>query len=258
MKTLIKTLLVLGLSFTLVGCSSLIPKRVEFFQDKVEAVPEMKASEKETQRRAAQRAEEKSRETLSAALGTQADSSVVRPAAETVLLTDAVAESVGPPLRPASDSQSSEALAQELRSQIAALNKRLDAYREDAEKNLGKKIEGSGLFSVPYFVWLGGFLVLAFFGFILLAVLWSFVKLYALSNPPVQLGVSAVQTSANFLKRALSEVAEGGEAFKESILSEVNDPELQKAIKELFKTNHLNKQSRDTQELIRAMTRKEI
>jgi hypothetical protein len=255
MKLLAKILTVLALTWALCGCSSLIPKRVEFFQDKVEAVPDVKPAEQERQRQAAQRAEEKSRETLVAAVGTHADETVIRPAAETVVLTGAVAESVGPPLRPSS--LDSEALARQIRADIAALNKRIDDFRAETADNVGKKIEGTGLFSVPYVVWLGMFLILAFAGFVVLAVAWSFLKMYALSNPPVQLGLSAVQTGTNFLKRALTEVTEGGEAFKEDILKSVEDEKLQAAIKEIFRKNQLASQSRDTQELIKAMTRKE-
>ncbi len=238
------------------GCS-LIPKPVELFQDKVKTVPEKRQADKEIQRQVAQRAEEKARETYGAALTTFADPTVVLPAAETVLLTDAVSESVGPPVHPASPNKATEDLVRELRTSIAKLEQRLDAFKADNNENAGKKIEGTGLFQIPYFVWLGGFLVLGFIGFIVLAVLWTALKAFAMTNPPVQLGVQAAQLGAGFLKRTLSEVVAGGEKFKEKIVSEVEDPELQEKIKTLFRTEHEKAQSDDAKNLIQIMTRKE-
>jgi hypothetical protein len=238
------------------GCG-LIPKRVELFQDKVRTVPEMKQSDKEIQRQVAQRAEEKARETYDASVATGSDASVVLPAAETVLLTDAVSESVGPPVHPASKNDTSAELIAELRTSIANLTRRMDDFKQDNNENAGKKIEGTGLLQIPYFVWLGGFLVFAFVGFIVLTVLWSFVKMAAVANPPVQLGVSAAQLSANFLKRSLAEVLKGGEEFKSRVVQAVDDPALQARIRELFREEHMKAQSGDVQDLVKQLTRKE-
>lgn len=238
------------------GCG-LIPKKVELFQDKVAKFPEPKASEKEIQRQTAQRAHDRAGETVKAAIATQADAAVIVPAVEAEVLTDAVSDSLGSPLHPASPDKTSEALATELRTAIAKLNSRIDNFKTDNNENAGKKIEGTGLFQVPYFVWLGGALVLAFIGVIVLGVLWTFLKMYAMSNPPVQLGVGAVQMGSNFLKRALSEVTAGGEKFKEELLKKVEDPALQDRVKELFRTEHLKAQSQDTQDLLKLMTQKE-
>jgi len=238
------------------GCG-LIPKKVEFFQDKVHLVPELKQADKEIQRQTAQRAEEKARETYGAAIHTDADPTVVMPAAETVILTDAVSESVGPPVKPASPDKATQDLVNELRTSLAKLNQRMDEFKKDNNENVGKKIEGTGFFQVPYFVYLGGFLVLGFIGFIILSVLWTFVKMMGISNPPVQLGVSAAQLSANFLKRSLSEVIKGGEQFKDNLVGAVEDPELQAKIKELFRIEQERAQSNDTQGLIKSLTKKE-
>lgn len=255
MKTKVASLLLVA-SLLFGGCS-LIPKNVEFFQDKVHLVPEPKQSDKELQRQTAQRAEEKARETYGAAVQTAADPTVVVPAAETVLLTDAVSESVGPPVHPAAPDKATQDLVNELRTSIAKLNQRIDDFKKDNNENAGKKIEGTGFFQIPYFVYLGGFLVLGLIGFVILSVLWSFVKMAGMANPPVQLGVSAAQLSANFLKRSVSEMVKGGEEFKDRLLTEVNDPELQQKIKELFRIEHERAQSEDTQNFIRTLTKKE-
>jgi hypothetical protein len=239
-----------------VGCGTLIPKKVELFQDKVAAVPEPKPREVEVQRQTALRAHEKAREALDAAYDTQASISVVVPVQEVERLTDAVSVSLGPPLKPAPASVSSDALATELRTAVAKLNQRMDEFKLDNNANAGKKIEGTGLFQVPYFVWLGGFLLLAFVGVIVLGVLWTFVKMFAMTNPPTQLGVSAVQLGTGFVKRALSEVAKGGEEFKKRLSKTVTDPVLQEQIKEMFREEHMKAQSRDTQDLLGRMTEK--
>ncbi len=249
--------LILVASLILGGGCGLIPKKVEFFQDKVHLVPELKQADKEIQRQTAQRAEEKARETYGAAIYTDADPAVVAPAAETVILTDAVSESVGPPVKPASADKTTQALVNELRTSIAKLNQRMDDFKKDNNENAGKKIEGTGFFQVPYFVYLGGFLIVGLIGFVILSVLWSFVKMAGMANPPVQMGVTAAQLSANFLKRSLSEVVKGGEQFKDSLMGAVEDPDLQAKIKELFRIEQERAQSHDTQGLIKTLTKKE-
>lgn len=238
------------------GCS-LIPKPVEFFQDKVHKLPVAKQSEKETQRQAALRAKEKAGETYNAAIATVADPKVVAPAAETVLLTDAVAESVGPPVSPASPDKATADLARELRTSIARLNQRIESFREDNDENAGKKIEGTGLFQVPYFVWLGGFLVFGLIIFVVMHVVWSFVKVAGMANPPVQLGVTAATLGANFLKKSVSELAKGGEEFKSKLSTVIDDPDMLAAVKELFTSSHKEAQSSDVQDLVKTITRKE-
>jgi hypothetical protein len=219
-------------------------------------MPVASSAELEKQRRAAAMAEEQAKKTLDAALGVDAPVSVTQPAQATVDLTDALAKSVGPPKNPIRPTDSTHAVANELRSAVAKLTIRMDEFRADNDKNIGKKIEGTGWLQVPYFIWLGGFLVVGFVGFILLGVAWSFVKMYAMSNPPVQLGVNAVQLGSNFLKKAVGEIAKGGERFKQAVEREVEDPALQARIKNLFRVEHERAQSSEVQELVKQITPK--
>lgn len=251
-----KKLLIVLLALTLTGCGTLIPKRVELGQDKVKVVPEAKPAEVEKQRRAAAMAEEQARRTLDAAIGVDAPVCVTEPAKATVDLTDAVAKSVGPPKEPIAPNEDAHKVANDLRSAVAKLNERLLEFKQDNNVNAGKKIEGTGWLQVPYFVWLGGFLIFAFVGVIILGVLWTFLKMYAMSNPPVQLGVNAVQMGANFLKKAVGEVTKGGERFKERLGEVVTDPNLQAKIKEVFRVEHERAQSGDVQELVKQITKK--
>ncbi len=237
------------------GCGTLIPKRVEFFQDKVHTYPEPKAREKEVQREAASRAAKVSLETLVSATAENASTNVTAPAAEAVVLTEALSRSLGPPASPATDS--SVALAARLDAAVAKMNSRLDAFKKDVNENAGKKIEGTGLFSVPYFVWLGIVFVIVFVGLLFLGVLWTVVKMYALSNPPLQFGVNTVKAGTELFKRATAEVLKGGENFKNRVAQELSDPVLVEKVKEMFRIEHERAQSVDTQELVKAVTRKE-
>lgn len=252
-----KALISAGLALLMTGCGTLIPKRVELGQDKVERVPVAKPSELEKQRRAAAMAEEQAQKTLDAAIGVDAPVCVTVPAAAVVDLTDAVSKSVGPPKEPIKPNEDPHKVANDLRSAVAKLNARLDEFKADNDKNAGKSIEGTGWLQVPYFVWLGGFLVFGFIGLIVLGVLWTILKMYAMSNPPVQLGVNAVQMGANFLKKAVGEITKGGEKFKERLEKEVTDPALVAKVKEIFRIEHERAQSSDVQALIQQITPKE-
>lgn len=236
------------------GCGTLFPKRVEFFQDKVKTFPEQKASEKEVQRQAALMAKERAAETLRAAEREQTSTSVTKPAQDTAALTDAVSESLGPPRHPASGEATN--VAAELRVAISKLNARLDDFKKANDENAGKKIENTGWLQVPYFMWIGIVGVVAFVGLIIVGVAWSALKFYALSNPPVQLGVGAVQLGANFLKKAVGEVVAGGERFKAGLQTKIADPKLQAEVLDLFRIEHERAQSSDVQTLVKDLTQK--
>ena len=94
---------ILLMSALLVGCGTLIPKKVEFFQDKVEAFPEAKSREKEVQKETAARAAQASLDTLISAVDERASTNVVNPAKDAVVLSGAVARSLGPPETPSTD-----------------------------------------------------------------------------------------------------------------------------------------------------------
>lgn len=218
MKKLIS--LALGLTL-LVGCSTLIPKRVELGQDKVEKLPVAKSSERETQRQAAQRAALRADETYRAAISEGSTPAVVLPAAETTVLADSVSRSLGPPLSPASPSLPSEALARKLDTAVAKLNSRIDDFRDDNDKNAGKKIEGTGFLQIPYIVWLGGAVVLFIALFVVVGLGWTALKAYSLSNPPVALGLKAVSLGGSLASKAVGQLVKGGEKFKEKLQSEI-------------------------------------
>jgi hypothetical protein len=234
------------------GCASLIPKRVELFQDKVKEFPVAKPREKELQRQAAQRAEETAKETLAAAIAEESSAAVIVPATETAVLTDVVSESLGPPAKPAPESKTSDALAQELRTSIAALNKRIDNFKSDNNENTGKKIEGTGLFQIPYFLWLGGIVALIF---VLHLVLKAFLTIAAAGSPPVAIGMKAANVGGKLLSKGFSQLVKGGEDFKNTIKSEIKDADLQAKILQAFQKSHRTTQDADIQSVIKELTK---
>lgn len=226
-----KRLLASFLLVVLCGCGTLIPKKVELFQDKVKSVPEAKASERELQRQAAFRARQVSLETAillrdeKGPVGEKAS----RGAAEAALLTEAVSESLGPPLKPSKEP--SLEIAARLYRAIARLNERMDEFKRGNDENVGKKIEGTGLIQVPYVLWAGGFVVALFLGYVLLKIA---VGVVSAMNPGVSLGMNAVQFGARGLSKAFSQVVKGGQEFKKALDTKIEDPALRQQIVDLF------------------------
>lgn len=245
--------LILAASFFVSGCTSLIPKRVELFQDKVQTVPEQRASEKETQRQAAKLASLKAAETLGAALAENASPNIIQPAADTAALTVAVSESVGPPLEPTK--LTADAMAVKLETSIAKLNSRMDEFKADNNENAGKKIEGTGWLQIPYFVWLGGFLVMAFIGFIVLTILWGALKAFALVNPPAAIGVNVAQLAAKTASKGFAQVLKGGEDFKESVVEKFGDGQISQQVLELFRAKQEKAQDEDVKTIVQHLTK---
>jgi hypothetical protein len=244
-------ILLLALSL-LVGCGTIFPKRVEFGQDKVEKFPARKPSEEETLRQAALRAKEDAARTLEAALAEQSTSAVIEPATSTARLTDSVSLTLGPPVHRSADP--SDELARKLELAVAKLNHRIDNFRADNDQNAGHKIEGTGWLSVPYFVWIGGVAVVGFIGLVVFGVAWSALKMFALSNPPLALGLNAVQLGARGAKSLAGQLLKGGEQFKDRLMREVKDPVLQAQVKDIFRSEHEKAQSPESQALIKHLT----
>lgn len=232
---------------SLSGCGILLPKNVEFFQDKVKAFPEIKASEKEIQRQAAARASIAATQTLMAALHENSSPSVVAPATDTAVLTKAVSVSVGTPLSPST--LPAEDLAVKLDTAGAKLAARVDSFKKDNNENAGKKIEGSGFFQIGYFsMWA---IILAG-----LAVVWVALKIYGTINPVVGLGLNtAGRVSAGVLRKGFTELSEGGEWFKDEIAKSHLTDEIKAFVTKTFIDNHMAAQSRDTQTLVEKLTK---
>jgi hypothetical protein len=251
MKNFLLALMLAGLT---AGCGTLIPKRVEFGQDKVRVMPEPTDREKEILRRAAALAAEKARETREAAVTNDSPPAVTVPAHAAEVLTEAVSESLGPPKHdPAGEDP--QKLAADLRAALAKLNARLESFRGKNDENVGKKIEGTGFLQIPYFVWLLMVVAVGFVGLILLGIGWSFLKMFAMSNPPVALGVGAVQMGGKLTARAVSQLIKGGEEFKKALGGVVSDPKTLKKVRELFTGSHRAAQDEQLQGVVKELTK---
>lgn len=246
-------LVVLLLLALLPGCGTLIPHQVEFFQKKVKPLPTATAQDKEVQRQAAASAAESAQATLDAALSYHAPAAVAAPAADTVVLTRAVSTSLGPPLQPWQGEV--DALAAKLNGSVARLNKRLDDYKAVAQSEAGKKIEGTGLIRIPYFVWLGivgaGVMVL----FVLGSLAWGALKVYGMTNPVVGLGTNTLSMGASTVAKAFSQVVAGGEAFKTAIEAKFGaGSDTAKQVLDLFASEHQKAQDSDVQGAVKTLT----
>jgi hypothetical protein len=234
--------------FLLTGCSTLFPKRVELFQEKVQKFPEATPAQQEVQRQAASMAEKKAQETVVEALKVNAPTNVVEPAKETLALTAAVADSLGPPAR--ESHKEAEVLAAELRATIAKLNAKIDAFEKKNDENTGKKIEGTGLVSVPYFLWLGGIVGLVL---IVWFVLKAFLTVAAAANPAASVGLGALNIASGLAAKGFSQVVKGGENFKGWVESEVKDSDLKTKILDAFVAAHKQAQDEDVKNVVKGV-----
>jgi hypothetical protein len=235
------------------GCTSLVPKNVEFFQKKVQPVPVATSSDREIQRQAAALAAKRAQDTLDAALLERVTNSVIEPAKDTVILTESVTESLGPPLHPQMGDAS--VVAARLDAAVAGLNKKLEAYRAEVQSLQGKKIEDTGLVKVSYFTyllcWGAGALVVLLLG----SVAWGALKIYGIANPVVGLGTNAVSLGAATVSKALSQVIAGGEEFKTAVEAKFGTgSEVAKQVLDLFTVAHQKNQDSDVQVAVKTLT----
>lgn len=241
-----KLLLTLPLVVLLAGCGTLIPKSVEFFQRKVKAVPEVSEAAKETQRQAADYVSAKTEEIKIDAIASGASTNLVQSATDAHVVADALSESLGPPEDPWK--KEAQRLALRLKEQQADFNAKLARFTDKTDKDVGKKIEGTGLVRVPYFVYIGCIALIIF-------LLWTGLKIYGSINPVVGLGVnSAGRLGSSVLSRGFAEVIHGAEKFKEAVAHSDLSEAVQEEVLDLFQRHSMQSQSRDTQKVVQTLT----
>lgn len=234
------------LVFSLSGCGTLVPKTVEFFQRKVKAVPELPEAAKETQRQAADYVATKTEETKVEAIATGAATNVVVSATEASLVADALSQSLGPPEDPWK--KEAQRLALKLKEQQAIYNHKLEKFSDKVDKDVGKKIEGTGFFRIPYFVYIFGIVLIIFLA-------WTALKIYGSINPVVGIGTNIFGRIGSAARtRAMTELAEGGEAFKQYLSDSGIADSVKSHVLDLFSRAHKENQSRDTQKIIGTLT----
>lgn len=231
----------------LAGCSTFIPKRVEFGQDKVQRFPQPTEKRKEAERQAVVLAAQKARE--AERIATLEGSDAAKPAREAATLAESVSVSLGPPKEPWSGEV--EMLRLKIERLTAEHNIMIAKFARENDKNEGKKIEGTGWLSVPYFVWTGGALLVLVVIFVGAKILLSVL---ATANPGVAVGMRVASAGGRAVSRAFSEVIEGGEAFKRRVKEKL--PHASDEVLELFQEMQERRQSTETQKLIKELTAK--
>jgi len=233
-----------------VGCGTLIPKKVELLQDKVQQFPDKKDGEREIQREAAQRAARDSRVLVEQLVDIWAPSNVIDRAKSVAVITDAVSDSLGPPLSPNGDRAAK--VADKLNTATAKFVERVFEFRKDNNENAGKKIEGTGVFQVSYGLWLGGFLFLGFLAYLALKVLTT---LGAAANPVVGLGVNAVSMGAKGAAKALAQVLKGGKQFKSMVDQKIADAATRDEVLELFRVAQNEAQDEEVKQVVKHLVK---
>jgi hypothetical protein len=244
-----KLLLIFLLAPLLVGCGTLIPKRVELGQDKVQKFPLPSNKEEEARRQALQRLSEKAREAERTAQGEASSAEV--PAAEAGDLAEALERSYGPPKDYYTGPSSN--LVEKLDHQTATYQAELRGFARDNDKNVGKKIEDTGILKIPYFLWVGGLFVACLIGY---AVLKVGLGMVSAMNPAVGLGLNgAANVGSAFLSKAFSQVLKGGEEFKKALDKIIPDKEIAQKVKDHFRATHQQSQDEQVQNLIKELTK---
>lgn len=231
------------------GCG-LIPKRVEVGQKRVEAVPEKTPAARESEKQAADYVARKIGEAADAANATSAPSIVADPIADAREVSGALRLSLGPP----SDKWNGKAvdLSDRLSKMESRLNSRIDAYRDRTAPMVGKKIEGTGWLQVPYFIWVGGVLLLVWLG-------WHAVRVFGMLYPPVGVGVAGLQAvgrvPAKVVAKGFNQLVKGGEEFKAALKEADVDDKVRDFVLDLFRRHQMQVQDGDVQNLIRSATK---
>lgn len=228
------------------GCG-IIPKSVELFQKKVKPVPVKTEKAAELERQAIDFIDQKVEKAYIAGIKENVSTNVIQPLRDAHIVAPSLLTSLGPPATPWKSTSTNLALS--LDKSTAALNSKLEDYRDKNEKLEGKKIEGTGIVQMPWLVYIA-ILVILFY------IIKFALSIYGSINPVVGLGFRVAKVPVDLLKRGFSEIIEAGETFKDSIEDKIEDPVVKNEVIDLFRQAHLAKQSRDTQDVIQTITRK--
>lgn len=228
------------------GCSSIIPKKVEFFQDKVKAVPTYSISALEVQRQAAKEIAISTAAASDAAIAENSTTNVTTPLKDAKVVAGSLSTSLGPPESLYGGTPVS--LAARLDKNTAKLQANIADYAKDTQKNVGKKIEGSGLFQIGYFSYVGILLLLG-------ALIWFGVRVYGMFNPVVGTAAGAVgRVSSSVLSKGFSELVSGGQTFLQWVDSSNLEGGVKDWISNTFKLAHQTAQSPDVQLTVDKLT----
>jgi hypothetical protein len=238
-----------ALCLVVAGCQ-LIPKPVELGQKKVQAVPTKTEKQVEAEKMAADYVAKKIDQGRDQALKINASTNVIEPLTDARDAAHGLRQSLGAP-RSLWDDSGAE-LALRLGFLEAKLDRALAEHRQDVAPLVGKKIEGTGLIQIPYFLWVG-LIILFFF------ILWTGLKIVGAVYPVVGLGVSGLSAAGRIgsktVTRAFAQVVKGGEAFKNAVDRSDLDDKAKAWVVDNLRRHQMESQDTDIQELVRKVTR---
>lgn len=237
------------------GCSLLMPKKVELFQDKVQKFPRPDDEFREVQKQAADLLSGELNAITKNLLAAGSSPDEVRPVSEAASLADALSTSLGPPLKPFNRLLSYKAwsgrpllaLSDTLERETARFVDDVHDFADDNDKNAGKKIEGTGLVQIGYFSFLAIFLVFGFFAWIALKVLGTL-------NPPVGLGLKVAQVPVKLATKAFGQILKGGEQFKNEVKARASWTS--EEILAAFRKHQDGAQDEEAKDLVKHLTNK--
>ncbi len=220
---------------------------MEFFQKKVQPIPDKSAQTAELERQTASLLQDKVEEAYDEAVRNVVTNSVVRPLWEAKVLVEPLVISLGPPLKPWTGISAD--LADKLNHSVADFNKTLEKARENNKKVEGKAIEGTGFFSLGYVSYVG-----IFIGGILL--IWFGVKVYGVFNPAVAVGQRIVKGIGSKVAAAgFGQVVNGIESLKTHLKTSDQAAYSVDDILELIREHQERKQDTKIQEVVKDITK---
>jgi hypothetical protein len=221
---------------------------VEIGQRKVHAVPTVTAREAERLRQAAGLAASLTQEAAIEAAKVNVPPTVSKPLGEAAALSGAVSTALGPPSKPAASPSVSEDVVRDK----ARLNARLEKFRARNDRDEGKAIEGTGFLKVPYFAWVGGFLLIVLIGFVALR---TFLAIAANSNPIVGGVLGGVRVAGALAGKGLTAVVHAGEQFKAAVKKADRALSPDEVIA-MFRAEQNNAQDLDVKQVVGQVTKK--
>jgi len=231
------------------GCGTLIPKKVELFQKKVQALPGKERRLLEHERQAAELTERRADSALRAATSGNAVASIL-PLQDARAVADALSLSLGPPSDPWDGTAAD--LAAKLSHERSGYDRNIDSYRDDVQPLEGKKIEGTGLIQVSYFVWVGGIALVLLVVYFVARVL---MQALAMSNPGVSVGLNALQMGGAAASRMLAQVLKGGKLFKKDVDALALDPDVKAKVLDMFSRAHDTAQDETTRLAVKTLVK---
>lgn len=234
------------------GCG-LLPKRVEYFQHKVAAVPDKTERAAEAEKQAAALVADRTREVELLAVRESTSTNLQGAAGEAATVSRALSTSLGPPAEPWD--HPAVALADELSYRQNKLDRKVADYRAEVAPDVGKKIEGTGAIQLGFFT---NFLLVGG-GLTLLALLvYTGVKIALSIYAPGVSGVvgQVAKVPLATLKGLAEQTVKGIEGFKEKLGGLNLDDRLEASIRSLLRTELERRQDQEVQRVARTLTDK--